>query len=65
VRQDHGVGRGLALAPAIVAASATCGGGTCDQIEFAMTGTAQLPPIPNQNRPTFQQIVEFDRHRPR
>ncbi len=31
----------------------------CDQIEFITAGAVETPPIPWQDRPTFQQIVEI------
>ena len=31
---------------------------TCDQIEFTTAGAVETPPIPWQDRPTFQQVVE-------
>ena len=43
---------------------ATCGSPrTCDQIEFTAAGGVETPPIPFQNRPTFQQVVEVQGHR--
>jgi acyl-homoserine lactone acylase PvdQ len=36
-----------------------------DQIQFKMVGAIPQPPIDWQNRPTFQQVVEFPAHRPR
>ncbi|MFL5826842.1 MAG: penicillin acylase family protein, partial [Thermoleophilaceae bacterium] len=48
---------------------ATCQQGqsppACDQIEFVTAGAIGTKPIPWQNRPTFQQIVEVQGHRPR
>jgi acyl-homoserine lactone acylase PvdQ len=45
---------------------ATCGTPRrCDQIEFTTAGAVATPPIPFQNRPTFQQAVEVQGHRPR
>ncbi len=48
---------------------ATCGGQgypqACDQLEFTTGGAISTPPIPWQNRPTFQQIAEIQGHRPR
>ena len=38
---------------------------TCDQIEFTTAGAVATPPMHWQNRPTFQQIVEVQGHRPR
>lgn len=38
---------------------------TCDQIEFTTAGAIGVPPIPWQDRPTFQQVVEVGGHRPR
>ena len=43
---------------------ATCpipssGPATCDQIVFTPTGAVETPPIPWQNRPTYQQVVEL------
>jgi hypothetical protein len=37
----------------------------CDQIEFTTAGAVATPPIPWQDRPTFQQAVEVQGHRPR
>ena len=37
----------------------------CDQIEFTTAGAIATPPIPWQNRGTFQQAVEVQGHRPR
>ena len=37
----------------------------CDQIEFVTAGGVPTPPIAFQNRPTFQQVVEVQGHRPR
>jgi hypothetical protein len=31
----------------------------CDQIEFIAAGAVETPPIPWQDRPTFQQVVEL------
>ena len=31
----------------------------CDQIEFITAGAVETPPIPWQDRPTFQQVVEI------
>jgi acyl-homoserine lactone acylase PvdQ len=43
---------------------ATCGRPrNCDQIEFVTAGGVSTPPIPFQNRPTFQQVVEVQGHR--
>jgi acyl-homoserine lactone acylase PvdQ len=36
-----------------------------DQIQFSTVGVIGQPPIPWQNRPTFQQVIEFPAHRPR
>ena len=45
---------------------ATCGSPrTCDQIEFTTAGAVDMDPIPWQNRPTFQQAVDIQGHRPR
>jgi acyl-homoserine lactone acylase PvdQ len=50
---------------------ATCGPSpageprTCDQIEFTTGGAVSTAPIHWQDRPTFQQIVEVQGHRPR
>lgn len=46
---------------------ATCEEGSkkCDQIEFLTAGAVGTPPIPWQDRPTFQQVVEVQGHRPR
>ncbi len=48
--------------------TATCpveGPRTCDQTEYVTAGAVAVPPSPWQNRPTFQQIIEFGGHRPR
>jgi acyl-homoserine lactone acylase PvdQ len=37
----------------------------CDQIVFTTAGAVSTPPIPWQDRPTFQQVVEVQGHRPR
>jgi hypothetical protein len=37
----------------------------CDQIEFTTAGALDTPPIPWQDRGTFQQAVEIPRHRAR
>ena len=37
----------------------------CDQIEFTTAGAVGIDPIPWQDRPTFQQVVEVQGHRPR
>ena len=31
----------------------------CDQISFITAGAVETPPIPWQDRPTFQQVVEI------
>jgi len=31
----------------------------CDQISFIAAGAVETPPIPWQDRPTFQQVVEM------
>jgi hypothetical protein len=36
-----------------------------DAIQFRALGLVTQPAIDWQNRPTFQQVVEFPRHRPR
>ncbi|MGI8761322.1 MAG: penicillin acylase family protein [Jatrophihabitantaceae bacterium] len=36
-----------------------------DAIQFRALGLVGQPPIDWQNRPTFQQVIEFPRHRPR
>jgi len=36
-----------------------------DAIRFAQVGIIGQPNIDWQNRPTFQQVVSFPRHRPR
>ncbi|MDP9091854.1 MAG: penicillin acylase family protein [Actinomycetota bacterium] len=36
-----------------------------DAIHFRALGVITQPPIDWQNRPTFQQVIEFPRHRPR
>lgn len=49
--------------------SSTCTPGqtppACDQLEFVSAGAVDTPPIPWQNRGTFQQAVEVQGHRPR
>ena len=35
----------------------------CDQIEFTTAGAVATPPIPWQDRPTFQQIVAVEGRR--
>src|SRR4051812_10227988 len=51
--------------PAAWKVPATCpqadGPDPCDQLFFTATGGVETPPIPWQNRPTFQQVVELDR----
>jgi acyl-homoserine lactone acylase PvdQ len=37
----------------------------CDEIAFTTAGAVGMPDIPWQDRPTFQQIVEVQGHRPR
>jgi hypothetical protein len=37
----------------------------CDQIEFQAAGAITTPPIPWQDRPTFQQVLEVRGHRTR
>jgi len=37
----------------------------CDQIEFTTAGAVATDPIPWQDRPTFQQVVEVQGHGPR
>jgi acyl-homoserine lactone acylase PvdQ len=50
-----------------VAVPATCEKGQtpqgCDQIEFTTAGAVDTPPIPWQDRPTFQQIVAVEGRR--
>ena len=36
-----------------------------DAIQFRALGVVGQPAIDWQNRPTFQQVIEFPRHRPR
>jgi acyl-homoserine lactone acylase PvdQ len=61
VRQRYGVAQ-----VEDIKVPATCGSPrTCDQIEFRTAGAIATPPIPWQNRPTFQQAVEIQGHRPR
>ncbi len=64
VRQRYGSGD-----PAAWKVPATCEEGAkpqaCDQIEFTTAGAVATKPIPWQDRPTFQQIVEVQGHRPR
>jgi hypothetical protein len=33
----------------------------CDQISYVTAGAVDTPPIPWQDRPTFQQVVEIRR----
>jgi hypothetical protein len=40
-------------------------GDLCDEIVFTTAGAVGMPDIPWQDRPTFQQIVEIQGHRPR
>jgi acyl-homoserine lactone acylase PvdQ len=40
-------------------------GDLCDEISFTTAGAVGMPDIPWQDRPTFQQIVEVQGHRPR
>jgi hypothetical protein len=44
---------------------ATCperpGPDACDQVFFTATGAVETAPVPWQNRPTFQQVVELDK----
>jgi hypothetical protein len=32
---------------------------SCDEIVFTPTGAIGIPPVPWQNRPTYQQVVAF------
>jgi hypothetical protein len=47
----------------------TCAAGqnppACDQIEFVEAGAIATPPIPWENRGTYQQAVQVQGHRPR
>ena len=36
-----------------------------DDLRFTVTGILGQPDLDWQNRPTFQQVVQFERHRPR
>jgi acyl-homoserine lactone acylase PvdQ len=38
---------------------------SCDAIRFTAIGLVNIPDIPWQNRPTFQQVVHVESHRPR
>ena len=40
-------------------------GDLCDEISFMTAGAVGMPDIHWQDRPTFQQIVEVQGHRPR
>ena len=40
-------------------------GDLCDEIAFTTAGAVGVDDIPWQDRPTFQQIVEVQGHRPR
>jgi acyl-homoserine lactone acylase PvdQ len=61
VRQRYGAAR-----VSDIKVPATCGSPrTCDQIEFTTAGAVATPPMHWQNRPTFQQAVEIQGHRPR
>ena len=61
VRERYGV---TDLASVRVPATCQPGSG-CDQIEFITAGAVSIEPIPWQDRPTFQQVVEIQGHRPR
>ena len=44
----------------------TAGDQTCfDAVRFRAIGAITVPPIPWINRPTYQQVVEVQGHRPR
>ena len=43
----------------VPATCSTSGARTCDQIEAVPMGLTETPPIPWQNRPVFQQLVEI------
>jgi hypothetical protein len=62
VRQKYGV-----ASVDDVKVPATCEEGqspqACDQIEFTTAGAVPTPPIPWQDRPTFQQIVAVEGRR--
>jgi hypothetical protein len=49
----------------IPATCSTSGERRCDQTEYTTAGAVDVPASPWQNRPTFQQIIEFTGHRPR
>jgi hypothetical protein len=55
VRSDYGTGLGGVR----IRATGCDGDTTCDQIEFTVAGATETPPIPWQDRPTFQQVVEL------
>ena len=62
VRQRYGV---TDLSQVRVPVTCETGSHACDQIEFTTAGAVNIDPIPWQDRPTFQQIVEVGGHRPR
>ena len=37
---------------------------TEDEIQFTVFGLAEVSPMPWQNRPTYQQVVQVERKRP-
>ncbi len=52
-------GYGTDLAGVKVKATGCAGEPVCDQITFVTAGAVKTPPIPWQDRPTFQQVVEL------
>ena len=50
---------GTDLAGVRVKATGCEGQPVCDQISFITAGAVETPPIPWQDRPTFQQVVEL------
>jgi acyl-homoserine lactone acylase PvdQ len=54
--------------PAAWTCARSNGTGKCnpanDDIQFSATGVGAIPPMPWVNRPTFQQVVQFQDHRP-
>jgi len=56
VRAKYGVG---SLGAVRIRATGCEQDPTCDQIEFITAGAVETPPIPWQDRPTFQQVVEI------
>jgi acyl-homoserine lactone acylase PvdQ len=54
--------------PAAWTCSRSNGAGKCnpanDDIQFSATGVGAIPPMPWVNRPTFQQVIQYQDHRP-